>query len=69
MRGAAILLACAALGCASVSGRESGLCPESASLHCMSAPQCSMDKARGCRVCQCSAPTYNPVTPDQRLTP
>jgi hypothetical protein len=69
MRALALLLASAVLGCASVSSRESGLCPESASLHCMSAPECSTDRTRGCKVCQCSAPTYNPVTPDKRLTP
>jgi hypothetical protein len=61
----------ALLGCASVSSHESGLCPESASLHCMSAPECSMDRNRGCKVCSCSQSNvpYNPVSPDQRLTP
>ncbi|HXX30998.1 MAG TPA: hypothetical protein VEJ89_09800 [Myxococcaceae bacterium] len=55
--------------CASVGSHESGLCPESSSLKCMSAPECSMDKALGCKVCQCSQPLYNPVAPDKRLTP
>ena len=61
----------ALLSCASVSSRESGLCPESASLQCMSAPECSMDKNRGCKVCSCTQSNvpYNPVNPDQRLTP
>jgi len=30
------------------------VCPEYRSLTCASAPECSMDSARGCRVCQCS---------------
>jgi hypothetical protein len=61
----------ALLGCASVSSHESGLCPESASLRCMSAPECSMDRSRGCKVCACTQSNvpYNPVNPDQRLTP
>ncbi|MFC1610016.1 hypothetical protein ACFL6C_03600 [Myxococcota bacterium] len=28
------------------------VCPEHRSLRCFSAPECSMDHARGCRVCQ-----------------
>jgi hypothetical protein len=63
------LLALLSLGCASVSSREGGLCPESASLHCMSTPECSYDKGRGCKVCQCSQPVFNAVPPDQRLSP
>jgi hypothetical protein len=35
----------------------------------MSAPECSMDKSRGCKVCVCSPPVNNPVMPDKRLTP
>lgn len=69
LRAAAALPLLVLAGCASVSSHESGLCPESASLKCMSAPECSMDKARGCKVCQCSQPIYNPIAPDQRLTP
>lgn len=57
----------ALLACASVSSRESGLCPEAASLRCLSTPECSFDKSRGCRVCQCTKPVYDPVPPDQRL--
>ncbi|MGO9830320.1 MAG: hypothetical protein ACLPJH_09270 [Myxococcaceae bacterium] len=63
------LVALGALGCASVSSQRPGVCPDSASLHCMSAPVCSFDKSLGCEVCQCSPPVYNPVAPDQRLTP
>jgi hypothetical protein len=63
------LLLLGVVGCASVSSHESGLCPESASLHCMSAPECSMDRSRGCKVCVCSAPVNNPVMPDKRVTP
>jgi hypothetical protein len=64
-----LLLLTLLLGCASVSKHESGLCPESASLSCLSTPECSVDKERGCKVCQCTKPVFNPVPPDQRLTP
>lgn len=56
------------LGCASVSNHESGLCPESSTLSCLSTPECSFDKNRGCKVCQCAKPLFNAVPPDQRLT-
>ena len=64
-----LLSAWAWLGCTSVSTHESNLCPESASLHCMSTPECSYDKGRGCKVCQCTQPVFNAVPPDQRLSP
>ena len=69
MRVAFLLAVLASLGCASVSSHESNLCPESASLSCLSTPECSYDKARGCKVCQCTKPVYNAVPPDQRLSP
>jgi hypothetical protein len=71
MRSLVLLTFLVLLSCASVSSHESNLCPESASLHCMSAPECSMDRNRGCKVCSCtqSNTPYNPVNPDQRLTP
>ena len=67
MRRVWLLPVVALLGCASVSKREGGLCPESASLSCLSTPECSFDKDRGCKVCQCSKPVFNAVPPDQRL--
>lgn len=33
------------------------LCPESRELVCLTAPDCTMDETRGCRVCQCSTGT------------
>lgn len=58
----------AVLGCANVSQQEGGgLCPESASLSCLSAPECSYDRDRRCKVCQCTKSIYNPVPPDQRI--
>ena len=54
--------------CASMSSREGGnLCPESASLSCLTEPQCSFDRDRHCRVCICTKGIYNPVPPDDRL--
>lgn len=29
------------------------VCPEYRDLRCLTAPDCSMDEKRGCRVCQC----------------
>ncbi len=51
------LLALAALplaaACAHYRGHET-VCPEYRDLRCATAPECSMDRARGCLVCQCS---------------
>lgn len=33
------------------------VCPEYRDLRCATAPECSMDVARGCRVCRCSPAT------------
>jgi hypothetical protein len=44
---------------------DKDLCPESKGIHCATAPDCTHDSARGCRVCQCGSPyspaPYNPV--------
>jgi hypothetical protein len=61
------VMAVGALGCSSV--KESGVCPEASSLSCLSSPECSMDRTRGCKVCQCAKPFENPVAPDKRPTP
>ena len=55
------------LGCANLSTHEGDLCPESASLSCLTTPQCSYDRDRHCKVCQCAKPIYDPVPPDQRI--
>ncbi len=39
-------------GCTHVN--EAALCPEYRGLRCATAPECSMDHARGCSVCGCS---------------
>jgi hypothetical protein len=58
----------ALLGCANVSTQEGGgVCPESASLTCLTAPQCSYDRDRHCKVCQCTKGIYNAVPPDERI--
>jgi len=50
------------LGCAL---NEAGLCPESQGLRCVTGTDCTSDRARGCRVCQCSNPyptaPYSPM--------
>jgi hypothetical protein len=50
------------LGCAL---NESGLCPESKGLRCVTGTDCTSDSARDCRVCQCSNPyptaPYSPM--------
>jgi len=52
----ALAAAAATLSCAHFrSTNDRTLCPESRELVCLTAPDCSMDEARGCRVCQCSS--------------
>ncbi len=46
------LAAAAAAACAHPRAAET-VCPEYRNLACMTAPECSMDRARGCQVCQC----------------
>ena len=60
------------LGCAL---NESGLCPESKGIRCVTGTDCASDAARGCRVCQCSNPyptaPYSPMrepAPTGRVT-
>ncbi len=51
-----LLVAFATLGaCATLRGDQT-VCPEYRDMRCATAPECSMDAARGCRVCQCSPP-------------
>jgi hypothetical protein len=62
---ASLLALCA---CANVSSSAGpGVCPESASLSCLTTPQCSWDTERHCKVCECTKGIYNAVPPDQRL--
>jgi hypothetical protein len=49
------------------------VCPEYQDLRCASQVECSMEKERGCRVCECkpvNAETFpgSAVYPDQRQT-
>jgi hypothetical protein len=60
---------------------DKDLCPESQGTRCATAPDCTRDSARGCRVCQCGNPyptsPYSPVrspndparVPDPTLSP
>ena len=60
---------------------DKDLCPESQGMHCATAPDCTRDSARGCRVCQCGNPyptaPYSPMrspndpgrVPDPTLPP
>jgi len=49
---AAVVVALAVAACAHVKDDET-VCPEHRDLRCMSGTDCAMDRARGCRVCQC----------------
>ena len=68
----AILLGAAALsGCAGHLN-DTSMCPESRTLRCITPLECSLDDARGCRVCQCApaggADPYAPnPLPDERM--
>jgi hypothetical protein len=71
---ASLLGALALAGCAHMQG-DATVCPEYRALRCATAPECSMDQARGCRVCACSPSRSadregrltNPIAPDQRI--
>jgi hypothetical protein len=55
MRALLLAAAAAALSCSHFrSTNDRTLCPESREQVCLTAPACTMDESRGCRVCQCS---------------
>jgi hypothetical protein len=76
-----VLLAAAglALSCSHFQNtKDKTLCPESRDMVCLTAPDCTMDDARGCRVCRCSPATPagtrpedygQPTTPRDRNQP
>jgi hypothetical protein len=56
------------VGCAFLKN-DATVCPEYRELRCLAAPDCSLDRSRGCRVCRCD-PDHPPDTADQsRPTP
>ena len=66
------LASCAASSCVTMKSNET-VCPEHRSMRCATAPECSMDYGRGCRVCQCGPAAKgregglpSGVPPDQR---
>lgn len=60
---AAVWIAAAA-GCGSYLS-DTSMCPESRTLRCITPLECSLDDARGCRVCQCAAAgQVAPATPN-----
>ncbi|HVE85845.1 MAG TPA: hypothetical protein VND93_23480 [Myxococcales bacterium] len=66
MRALLLAAAAAALACAhgqQAQSKDRTLCPESQDLVCLTAPSCTMDESRGCRVCQCSS-AYGPTRPE-----
>ena len=56
--------------CACAHGKsDQTICPEYRTQRCLAGQQCSMDKARGCKVCQCEGVVQtgadgNPTMPD-----
>ncbi|HEY3445820.1 MAG TPA: hypothetical protein VGK67_05610 [Myxococcales bacterium] len=48
----ALLAVLLGLGCATLKSNQA-VCAEYRELRCAGAPECSMDSARGCQVCQC----------------
>lgn len=79
MRWSLLIAAGLGLSCSHFqSTKDRTLCPESRELVCLTAPDCTMDEARGCRVCQCSPATPagtrpedygQPATPRDRNQP
>lgn len=68
-----LLLLLAAASCLRPLRGDLTVCPEFRDLRCATAPECSMQKERGCRVCQCRSPygvevfQTNPLPPDLRV--
>ncbi|MGC4122258.1 MAG: hypothetical protein QM765_48280 [Myxococcales bacterium] len=48
-----LLMSAGLSGCATLKSDKT-VCPEYRDLRCATAPECSMDAERGCRVCQCA---------------
>jgi hypothetical protein len=57
----ALLTACATLK------NDLTVCPEYRDQRCAFGSECSMDKERGCKVCQCAPPAGTLIEPDKRL--
>ncbi|MGZ6123348.1 MAG: hypothetical protein ACXWLR_00205 [Myxococcales bacterium] len=49
-----LLVLCALCSCATPKGDQT-VCPEYRGLRCATRISCSMDRARGCQVCQCES--------------
>lgn len=70
----ALVALAVAAGCAHPLRADGTVCPEYRELRCATAPECSMDERRGCRVCACGQPPAadrtgslpSGVQPDQR---
>jgi len=56
MRTAALLAMLLLAACAAQFKESRAVCPEYRDLRCGTAPECTMDRDRGCLVCQCSKP-------------
>ena len=55
-RRALLLTAWAASAACAQLRSDTTVCPEYRELRCATAPECSMDAQRGCRVCNCGPP-------------
>jgi hypothetical protein len=60
LAGLLLLAACASAPARTV---ETTRCPESRALFCLTAPECSFDRERGCLVCLCSSSQAPPSRP------
>ncbi len=56
MRTPTLLTALLLAGCAAQFKESGTVCPEYRNLRCATAPDCALDRDRGCLVCQCSKP-------------
>jgi hypothetical protein len=52
-RSRALIFALLALGACRHVKNDPAVCPEYRDLRCVAGARCSMDKSRGCKVCQC----------------
>jgi hypothetical protein len=49
--------------------KDTSVCPEYRDQHCVAGQSCSMDNARGCRVCQCDPMDPNVGAPPNGIAP
>ncbi len=71
MRSLLIVGLLSSLGCAHAFRNSTTVCPEYRDLACTTAPDCAIDRDRGCQVCHCgvAGPVERTPAPQRPLLP